>query len=259
MKIKIPTKIIEKIIESVELDYRFCNLTEKQSQKLFKKLIEIWYFIYYNQINDMDCNNLKYFTSISKNELDKFNLFINGIRLKHNDLFKILKDLIEINNSYSTGKFTKSYRINQDIDFGNLTECDIDFDIIFKNTLNKEYWINKYPNHKNLIEDCYNSIIDLDEYLFWMLSNKGLKLKPIFDKLTGKINERYLVEQSIYLYFNLALKVNLKNLWFKISNEGRFYSSISNLPTHSINFIKIDNTKCDRIDIKNCQPLLLST
>jgi len=48
-------------------------------------------------------------------------------------------------------------------------------------------------------------------------------------------------------------------LWFKLSDESRFYSSITNLPKDSIQFIKLYNKEVVAIDLPNCQPLLLNT
>lgn len=260
MKIKIPTLLIEKVIESVDLDYRFSELKESKRQKLIKRLIEFWFFIYQKQIEDSASINLKFYTNIHKDNLVKFGIIVDGLRLYYSDLLEILNGLIESNGTYLGGNYSIGYRINTDfLQVGKLTECDIDFNLIFDKVLSKEYWIGKYPDNKNLIEDCYNASIDLDEYLFWMRNNIGIELSPVYNKNTGILEKRFLTEDKIYLYFCMALKVNLKNLWFKVSDEGRFYSSISNLPKSSVNFIRLYNEKTISVDISNCQPLLLST
>jgi len=260
VKIKIPTLLIEKVIESVDIDYRFNELKEPKKQKLIKRLIEFWFFIYQKQIDDNDAINLKFYTDIHSNNFTNFGIKVGGIRLNYKDLLKLMSRLIESNGTYFSGQYSTGYRINTDfLKVSKLTECDIDLDLIFKKTLSKEFWLNKYPNNKNLIEDCYNASIDLDDYLFWMQNNIGIELNPVYNKKTGILEKRFLTEDKVYLYFCMALKVNLQNLWFKISDEGRFYSSISNLPKSSVKFIRLYNEKTTSVDISNCQPLLLST
>ena len=260
MKIVVPTLLIEKIKDNITIEPNLSELKVKQEQKLIKRLIELWYFIYHKQINDNKSINLKYFVNVHKDELMIFKIEVGGIRLHYTKLLSLLYNLVERNETYSSGSFSYGYRIKTDfISFGKLTEFEIDFNLIFKETKNKEFWIEKYPNQKNLIEDAYNTTIDLDEYLFWLKDNIGCELNPVYNKKTGFIEKRFLTEERLYQYFNMALKINLKNIWFKISNEGRFYSSISNLPKSAVQFIKLYNEKTIAIDITNCQPLLLST
>jgi hypothetical protein len=260
MKLLIPVKLIDKISDAIDIDWRFSNLKEKNKQKLTKRLIELWYFIYQKQINDTDVKNLKYYVDIHSDEFRKFDIMIEGVRLRQQDLLKLLSGLVKCNGSYLSNKYSYGFKIVTDfLSFSNLSEIQIDFNLIFKGTKNKEFWLNKYPNNKSLIEDAYNVSIDLDSYLNWMNSNVGIELNPVYDKKTGLLEKRFLTQERIYLHFNLALKVNLKNIWFKISNEGRFYSSISNLPSKSIDFIKLYGFETVRVDIKNCQPLLLSS
>jgi len=260
MKLLIPVKLIEKVIESIDIDSRFSNLKETNKQKLTKRLIELWYFIYVRQINEPDVKNLKFYVDIHSNEFRNFDIMIEGIRLRHVDLLDILDGLIKCNETYLNGKYSYGWRINTDfLLFSNLTEIEIDFNLIFKRNKNKEFWIIKYPQHKNLIEDAYRAEIDLDAYLKWMNDNVGIELNPVYNKKTGMLERRFLTPERIYNHFNLALKLNVKNIWFKLSNEGRFYSSISNLPSKSIDFIKLYGFETTRIDIKNCQPLLLSS
>jgi hypothetical protein len=260
MKIFIPLKLIEQINNSIDIDWRFSNIKEKNRQKLSKRLIELWYFIYQKQINDQDVKNLKFFVDIHSKEFRNFDIMIEGIRLTYKDLLNILNNLVKCNETYFNGKYSLGWRITTNfLSFSNLSEAEIDLNLIFKMTKNKQFWLNKYPNHKNLIEDAYNVNIDLDSYLHWMNNNIGCELKPVYNKKTGLLEKRFLTPERIYLHLNLALKVNFKNIWFKLSNEGRFYSSISNLPSKSIDFIKLYGFETSRIDIKNCQPLLLSS
>ena len=250
--IKIPTNVLNRIIENTRLKL----LDEKSQSKLIKKIIELWMFIYNKQIGDESTISLKGYTNIDKSELDKFNIQIDNKRIRYRELLDMLYGLVETNDKYKKGSFTKGYRIITDNFNGNTTEVEIDINKIFHNIKSKEYWITKYPEHQHLIEWTYKSSIDLDEYLKWMLNNEGMKLKPITNK--GILMDRFLNRERIWHHFFLSLKINIGDLWFKVSDEGRLYSSISNLPYTSVPYIKLYmNDTCD-IDIKNCQPLLLS-
>jgi hypothetical protein len=258
MKVKVPTGILNEVISYIKIDGNISKSNEKQQQKFIKVLIELFMFIYDRQINDDEIFNLKGFTNINKKELKRFNIQI-GKRYEYKSLINILSfiGLISINEKYSVGSFSKGYRVESEyIKTTNLTEVDIDIDKVFHNTYNKSYWLNKYPIQSNLIEDVYNSFIDLDSYIHWLNNNIGTNLKPIIKN--GFVMERVLNEERAYHHLFLALKVNMKNIWFKLSDEGRFYSSISNLPFGSIPFLKLYGYDTVGLDVRNCQPLLLS-
>jgi hypothetical protein len=259
MKVKVPTKVLDEIVSYIKIDNNLSKSKEKQQQKFIKVLIELFMFIYDRQINDDEIFNLKGFTNINEKELQNFNVQLNGNRYKYKSLLNILKfiGLISINERYSTGSFSMSYRIETEyIKTTNLTEVNIDIDKVFHNTYNKSYWLEKYPNQSNLIEDAYNSSIDLDAYIHWLNNNINTNLKPVIKG--GFIVDRILTEERAYHHLFLALKVNMKNIWFKLSDEGRFYSSISNLPSGAIPFIKLYGYDTISLDVRNCQPLLLS-
>ena len=43
------------------------------------------------------------------------------------------------------------------------------------------------------------------------------------------MEDRYLDAERIMRYTNAAIKHDIGNLWFKVSDEGRFYNSVINL------------------------------
>jgi len=254
MKTKVPTAVLETAIKSVKLRL---NLTEKEQSKIIKRLIELWMFIYNKQISDDDTISLKGYTNIDKSELDKFSIKVGDTRFRYKQLLELLDGLVEVNDKYKVGSFSKGYRVITS-SFGNsLSEIDIDLSKSFIIMKSKEYWIEKYSKYKHLIEDAYKSSIELGEYLNWMFNNEGMELKPVIDG--GFVKKRFLNRDRIWHHFLLALKINIGDLWFKVSNEGRFYSSISNLPYTAINFMKFNYQSPVDIDIKNCQPLLLAS
>jgi hypothetical protein len=257
-KVFIPTKLVDEIENYILIDSELSNTTDKQKKNLTKQLISLWYYIYNEQI-DSENDSLQLYINIPKEKLEVFYIKISNKKLGYRVLLEMLQknNLIDINEIYSTGKFSKGYRIKTDfISNSNYTEIEIDFDKVFYKKQTKQFWLSKYPQFSHLIEDSYSTQIDLDDYIYWMQNNIGIELKPVI--ANGIIKRRFLTEERIYLHTNLALKLNFQNLWFKLSNEGRFYSTITNLPFTSLPFFKMYRRKVYDIDIKNSQPLLLS-
>jgi hypothetical protein len=254
----IPTKVSESIKFTIDKEIDFITLSEKQKSNLNKVLTSLWFFIYNEQRKDENIFNLKGYTNIHSKELQKFNIRLTIYRLKYNQLLSLLKDvnLISINEKFSKGKFSQSYRIETDILNTKYTEVEIDFDKIFTNFKNKSYWLKKYTNHTKQIKELYEVKIDLGDYIEWMRDNEGIELKPVINN--GILERRFLTKERIYSYINDVLKVNFDNIWVKISNEGRFYNSSTNLSYTSLPFIKLKRRGVKEVDVANCQPLILS-
>ena len=254
----IPTSVITTLTDYLKIEYFYLN--EKQQQKLIKQLVNLWLFVYNTQQEDTKCESLSYYTNILYQDLEPFKLIINGTKFYYSDLIQILEltNLLNKNNIFTIGEYSKSYRINVNIILNskNYTEFQIDFSKIYKNTKNKQYWLDIYPQFENLINDIYNTTINLDEYMYYLVNNKGLELKSKLKN--GKLKRRYIDNEYIYHCYNAALKLNLKNIWVKLSDQGRLYSTIASLPTTSVPYILLYNEKTAEIDISNSQPLLLT-
>lgn len=254
----VPTSIIKIIENYIQIDTDFCDATTLQKQKLKKILIEIWYFIYTKQIESKKVTNLKFYVDIHSDKLKHFK-FKNKKKIYG---YAILIDMLVFMNlvtktKHKTGEHSKGYRIKSSfLENTCFTEFALDFTKIFKNTRNKQHWLDLYPEQNNLIEDCYNTKIELDDYLFWLQQNIGKEIDPKIKN--GKVQRRFLDTERIYKHFHLALKINFENLWFKLSNEGRFYTSITNCPSTALDFIKLGNMSLVQLDIKNSQPLLMA-
>jgi hypothetical protein len=137
----------------------------------------------------------------------------------------------------------------------NFIEFEIDFNKIFENLKDKKYWIKKYPAYKKQINETYEVKINLTEYIKWITDNIGSELKPIINN--GILERRFLTKERAYDYINDAIKINLGNIWFKVSDEGRFYNSTTNLSYTAIPHFTLKRRKVKEIDVVNCQPLLL--
>jgi hypothetical protein len=177
MKIQLPTALLQCIDNNIQEEKTFFKINEKQRQLLNHKLINLWYIIYSSQIDD-NHKTLKYYTNIHRDNFRPFKFKFKSKTFQYNELLNFLNNwgLIKINHKYCSknqnngcGSFSKSFRIKTDFLYGtNMTEVEIDFKKIFKNTRNMEYWISKYPEYSNLIEDCYNTTIKLDEFINWL-------------------------------------------------------------------------------------------
>lgn len=256
MKYTIPVKIFDIISKYVDENYKF---NDKQRFKLIKKLISLWIYIYNYQQNDCLTDSLNKYSNIHHDKLKIFRLKINNIDFNYSRLINILVDikLIDINEIYSKANFSKSYRILTDFITFEYIEVEVDIDLIFNDFRDKKYWIVEYPEYKKIINDAYNTKIDLIKYIDWINNNINKKLDPKLNK--GFLVDRYLTKDRAFKYINEVIKINMKNLWFKVSDEGRFYSSLTNLNKTALPFLKFYKRNIVEIDAKNCQPLLLSS
>ncbi|UAB82416.1 hypothetical protein INR76_06555 [Marixanthomonas sp. SCSIO 43207] len=256
----VPSQLLKNIDDSIKSLSGYNKYSIKQINRLKKSLISLWMYIYERQ---KASNVISYdmYVNIGWKELKPFKLIIKGRIIQYSELISLLKEaeVIKINKRYRVDSFTMSYKI--DLSFLNtthFTEVEIDFKKIYRNLKSKEYWLAKYPRHCNIIESSYNVSVDLDSYIYWLRSNIGMALKP--KCINGVVQKRKLTPEIAYSSVQKCLKVNFKNLWFKVSDTGRFYSNVVNLPSTAIPFISLfDRQGLTSIDITNCQPLLLAT
>lgn len=260
----IPTTIIETVHDYTSMT----KYTHKQKIALEKILLEIWIFIYDKQITDKDFINIKCYTNIHIKYLKHFQIRVGCVLLNSNKLLDILSSikLISVNGKYSTGSFTRGYKIETSIlSFGNLTEVELNIDKVFKNIRPKTHWLDLYPQYAHLIEDIYSASIRLDDYLHYLLSNIGMQLHPKTVKMTinGKeisyVKEQFLTEAKAFQYIHMAMKINIGNIWVAEFSTGRFASSVSNMSFTATKFFQMDRSNLVDIDIKNSQPLLLAS
>lgn len=293
VKLLIPVKVIETVDSLVSV----MEISNSDKTRLKIKLIELWYkmYTYIQSVNKtssiegyhgLDSSK---FVNIPSSELNSHQIKIEGKVIHHHPLIDMLVDgnLIDVNDKYSSGNFSKSYRCNQDIFMFGLEYIKIDFSKMIKDNKTMEQWIKEYPNHSKLIKECYDAKIDLNKYFKWLHANKGKNLdgegverknnkKSVRDEngkvvkktmSTGKEKAirytissegRILDDARIFDYQNDAIKYNLGILWFNVSSTGRFYSSLTSLQSAGVEFIKLSGQSVVQIDAKNSQPLLLN-
>jgi hypothetical protein len=256
-KYLIPVKLLDIIKFGIESSSDFIRLKEKQKLKITQTLISLWLFIYNEQRKDESTSTLKGYTNIHTDNLIHFRIKLDNKIFNYSNLIEFLErfDLLETNHIFSSGSFSKSYRVLTDFLELDFIEFEIDFEKIFTNIKDKKYWLKKYPDLNKQIKETYEVKINLSDYIRWINNNIGTELKPVIND--GVLETRFLTKERALDYINDAIKVNLENIWFKLSDEGRFYNSTTNLSYTSLPFMQLKRRNIKEVDVKNCQPLLL--
>lgn len=265
---RIITPLPVTVIQSIEnhISNRYPSIKATHKTKLFTILSELWVFIKdkhlgstlklessEQRIKESGKSHLNW-VNINTSELIQFNTSINKIRFTYSKLLDILLDLnlIERNDTYNVGNFSKSYRPASDINYSTIRNIEINLSKVFKNVKSKSDLI-KENSHQylKLIEDLYLTKIDLTRFYSDIDQMIGM---PYSKKTTA-----VLTPAKIYSLKLQALKINLGLHFFSVSSTGRVYSSIANLPTIMISYLTLNNESVTEIDATNSQPLLLSS
>lgn len=256
--IPIPVSVITKIEDYVTTEYP--TITSKQKSRLFSTLIELWFFIkseheaYTIKLNEYNPDKLKeFFVNIPRTDFQKFFVAVAKIRFQYKRLLDILIELnlIDVNDSYSVGAFSKSYRPSITISYETVKLLELNVSKIFKNVHSKAKLIRDNDNqYRKLIDDMYLTKIDLESLYYNIDQMVGMK----YSKNTSAV----LTPAKIYALKIRALKINLGIHFFTVSETGRVYSSIANLPSLFFPYIRLNGKPVVEIDAVNSQPLLLS-
>jgi len=252
--ILIPATLVDLISNSITTNANFHGITDVSKSKLLTNCIELWLFILDKQ------EQYNYFVSIHSDDLIKFNIKIKNKKWTYKYILEILSNanLIEANEKYSAGSFPKSYRVLYNFTDDNSTiEIEINLSKVFSKIKDKQYWLERYTDYAHLIEDCYRTTIDINNWAKYLYANEGMVLKPRMKD--GVLVQRILDKQRIVNYILRAVKVNINNLWFGVSPQGRFYSSITSLPSIITPFIRLSGKEVVSIDISNFHPLIISS
>lgn len=100
------------------------GLNHKQLAAIRRRLFELYIFIHNEQITQYEkklllkehrYNPFDEFANLHDNKLRRFRITRNKIPFTHQALLKILleEELIEVNDKYSSGSFSKGYRISK--------------------------------------------------------------------------------------------------------------------------------------------------
>lgn len=275
LKIIVPGDVIDSIQSRVDLYHR--NFDDKEKIKMVDTTIKVWYIL--KDMWNPKYVKCKYHPLFSRNkQLQNIDLKIKKRRFRYTDFIKILNDTNIINynerHKNSSDGYCKSFKFTHswsnlrffEINYKSLNEGSDD-DKLKKRARSLKEANKYYPNHKNLIKPVYNIKIEVDELIDFLLSRRGMTLKPT-NRVRRRDNGTYynvvdknrvLDDETIYDIIFKCLKINNKNITFRISeNSGRLFTSITNLSSLCNNFITCNGKKMHEIDVINCQPLLLS-
>ena len=256
----IPVQVIEHIQDYVKNIYP--TITPKNSIKLIDRLIQLWIniliaqsakrFSLNGESKDTFLNN--FYVNISRTTFKKFRITCDERVFTYSELLQILSELrlIDINDKYSESRFSKSYRINPELDFSSTQKIQIDFRKIVRLFTSLKDLIEANPSNIKHIKDLYLTKIDLEGYFNSVDSKVGQVYK--FSKGKGVV----LTPKVAYGLKIRGLKINLGIHSFSESSTGRHYTSIANLPSLALPFLTLNGNRVKEIDAANCQPLLLN-
>jgi len=261
--IPFPVTVISQVQNYITSTYP--TLTTKQKNNLYSALLELWFFIKIKHTSDVallessneglrDSGTAHHnFTNIHRTKLNSFQIRIGKTVLTPKQLIDILSDLklIEVNSIYGVGKFSKSYRPHVSLAYETIQNVELSLKNIFKNAKSQKDLHAANPHtYRKLIDDMYLVSVDL-ENLYWHLDQS---IGTAYSKNTDAV----LTPVKAYAIKIRALKINLGIHFFSVSSTGRVYSSISNMPTIMLPFLKLNGGPIGEIDAVNSQPLLLS-
>lgn len=261
-KLIVPLHVVNNLTTFLHQTYP--TLTHKQRSKLFSVLVMLWFYIYqewssksrYAAANfNSDVHNLIY-VNINRKNLSKYNIMVCRNYLQYPDLIKILHKckLVESTKSYSSGKFPKSYRPHQNLDYTQTKFVDLDIDKLLKSIKSQDQLIKENPKYQQLIKNMYGLQIQLEPYF----ANIDSLIDQVY-AYDNQGNEKIMTHKLAYEYKIKAIKINLGIHFFSVAKTGRVYSSISNLPKLALPYSLLFNQPIVEIDAANCQPLLLAS
>lgn len=261
MKIPIPTSVVTNVNQ--HLLTSFPTLTEKQKLKLFQRLIELWFYVKQAHVSDVQhlesrephitgSSHLK-LTNINRSNLQTFQIRIGKSVLTYKWLIDqlIAANCLERNPKYSTGRFSQSYRPHPILKMDCFLPIELDIERIFARAHTREQLYEANPHrYRKLIDDMYTVTIDLESLFAFLDTNIGFPY--------SKKTDAPLTPAKAYSLKIQAIKINLGCHFFSVASTGRIYSSIANLPTCILDFIRLNNNPIVEIDAVNSQPLLLA-
>jgi len=253
IELNVPTLLKFKLIDYWNDNYHTKDFTPKNKELLVNSSLDLWSYILNYSIRTQ--HSSKKYGNILSSTLEKRYRVNNGTkRIRYTGILKSLIDTqsIEVNDTYSTGKFSKSYRItDQSYNLLERSSFNLPEDPRDKlqhksriDHLNSFAFISYYQEIKPVINYHYDSQIN------W----KELLVDLEYQKTLGEIND-----DEWFLYKNEALKYNQQFFYFsRPTPEGRFYSSLTSLPKKVRKHLYLDCLPTCEIDLRNAVPFFLS-
>jgi hypothetical protein len=259
----IPVAVIASITDWVVLNHP--TITEKQKTKFVKTLCTIWWVIYEKQTTTpfyyQHHNPHMVFAEINSRYLLKWQVKLGSRQLFYNRLIDILQELelVDVNEQYSTGRFSKSYRPNPNIDYSEITEIQLNLDKFFESVKTEQQLINLWPNEEKLISDLFLTTVDLKGLHQTLIDTIGKPYKLQWNSWYTKCWDKILTPRLAYSILRQALRVNLGIHFFYRDDRGRCHTTISNLSKLAVPHLQLNGKPVKGIDAANCQPLIMSS
>jgi len=260
-QVPVPTVVIERVTNQIQKDYP--TLTQDQKTKLFSKLVEFWFYIYTEHQKEIQKLSASFgnehlfnvYTHIHRSKLAKYRVKIGGKLIQYPELIKVLQSLqlVDINDTYSAGRFSKSYRTSPTLRYEMVQMIELDLSKLLINNKTREQLLQENPNHTKLINDLYLVKVHIDNFFLQIDFLIGSVYK--WEKGEAKV----LTPEHAYALKIRAIKINLGIHFFSVACTGRIYSSLANLPKLTLPFITLNGKVPMEIDAANCQPLLLAS
>jgi hypothetical protein len=260
MKLNYPLLLRSKLAEIVDSHQYTIGFSNEIKNKVINKCIDLWLYIMNSQLRQYN-NNADLKTKLDRMKLYAFDepvsihketlsrRFRIHRHLYYNHFLTLLKDIdvIKIDEWYKVGSQSKGYKINKKVlksVYGEIVWIEPTDPTDRYKYKNKEEWIKLFPENKNLIENHYKCLINIEEL------ERELKTQVVL----GEIGiDKY------FSFLNQSLIFNQKYFWFaRKDGRGRFYSSFTSLPKVIRKHITLDGSFVCEIDLKNAMPLFVS-
>ena len=249
--IPIPVQVLHRLKSTIRLKH----LDQKAENRLYQNLIELWFTIKVchsaekSKLED-SFRNRPYqsleniYTNIHRDKLTPYQLHVSGKKYNYSDLIAMLieADTIEVNNHYSAGHFSKSYRPHSSISSAEISMIIVDLHR-FVNFMSigctRESALDEYPHLADHINAVWSTTIDLEDAF-------------------KRIADAQMSAADAYDYQLRALKIALGIHFFTEASTGRLYTSIANFPKLLLPCLRLNGQSLIEIDVCNSQPLLLT-
>jgi len=220
-------------------------------------------FLYPSEIYLKKYESKNFYKNINSGEFDKL------VRKRLTKVVDILSDYIDVDSSYLSGSYSKSYRLKKEYLFSTTERF-----VTIQSTISQNYFdfrkkkeeeIKKLNNKYKYLIDQYDRSITIDKNVYQYVNELEVKLREnISVKFPQQNLDRRILEGCI------DRKINMMRNYVEKINKGEFNPSmsISNHRLNSVltlmkrelrNFLLIDGLPVSEIDIKNSHSYILGS
>ena len=280
LKLSIPVEQYDAISNSIK--DKFNDLTPKQE----KKIIETTYSLFVYILNYKENKDHKYadgYKHIFRKNMLHFQFKLNNKCYHYSDIIGILERANQIDvftapnkdweykQRYKVGEFPKSYRIiDNNYNNSDIREIEVDINLVFSKNKSHKELLKEHENDYTISNVLINyakldiNIIAFSKFIAKYknkLYKKEISRIKTGDNWVTSTKKTYMDTIKITDLIVKSVKIKENIYFISRSQEGRIYSSFTNLPKIIKPFIYEKgkkNEKLKEIDIANCQPGLLA-